>query len=178
MSRDVQSQGKCSADKSFKYYITFRRPTNAQELFNLRHASSRNVIERIFGILKNRFRILLLPPEYDMGTQARIPPALCALHNFIRHHDPLEIIDFDNEVGSEDDEGDEDDEGEAHGEGEGEAQGEGEGEARSEHGELSSSAVGPHERERAGRKRDEIANEMWDQYQQFLLSGDYQEVEP
>ena len=34
-------------------------PHNPKELFNLRHASvARNAIERIFGILKQRFRIL------------------------------------------------------------------------------------------------------------------------
>lgn len=63
------------------------RPKNKEELFNLRHASARNVIERIFGVLKHRFRILLLPPSYSMAIQARIPAALCALHNFINEND-------------------------------------------------------------------------------------------
>ncbi|CAD5333200.1 unnamed protein product [Arabidopsis thaliana] len=44
-------------------------PTNQNELFNLRHASLRNVIERIFGIFKSRFLIVL---------------ACAALHNFLR----------------------------------------------------------------------------------------------
>jgi hypothetical protein len=60
---------------------------NKEELFNLRHASLRNVIERIFGVLKRRFRILLLAPEYSLDIQARIPTALCTIHNFIRMHD-------------------------------------------------------------------------------------------
>lgn len=60
---------------------------NAKELFNLRHAQARNVIERIFGVLKQRFRILLLPPHYPLDFQARIPVALCALQNFIREND-------------------------------------------------------------------------------------------
>lgn len=38
------------------------RPTNSKELFNLQHASLRNVIERSFGILKKRFGILLKVP--------------------------------------------------------------------------------------------------------------------
>ncbi|EGN91626.1 hypothetical protein SERLA73DRAFT_18539, partial [Serpula lacrymans var. lacrymans S7.3] len=58
------------------------------------HASACNVIECIFGILKRRFCILLLPSEYDMAVQACIPPALCMLHNFIRVHDPYEIQDY------------------------------------------------------------------------------------
>jgi DDE superfamily endonuclease len=72
------------------------RPRNADELFNLRHASARNVIERIFGVLKWRFRILVHPPQFDMDIQARLPPALAALHNFICKHDPDDIADFDN----------------------------------------------------------------------------------
>ena len=59
------------------------RPCNHKELFNLRHAMLRNVVERIFGVVKRRFRILLLPPEYSMEIQARIPPALCLVHNVI-----------------------------------------------------------------------------------------------
>ena len=50
-----------------------------------------NAIERIFGVLKRRFRILLLPPEYDISVQVRIPPALCLVHNVIRIHDPNDI---------------------------------------------------------------------------------------
>lgn len=68
------------------------RPKNKEELFNLRHASARNVIERIFGVLKNRFRILLLAPEYSLNIQARLPAALCAVHNFISAHEPLADI--------------------------------------------------------------------------------------
>ena len=55
-------------------------------MFNLRHASARNVIERIFGVLKQRFRILLLAPQYGLEIQARIPAALAAIHNFISTH--------------------------------------------------------------------------------------------
>src|ERR1700690_2648143 len=68
--------------------ISGHRPRNKEELFNLRHASARNVIERIFGVLKQRFRILLLPPSYNLAVQSRIPAALSALHNFIRLHEP------------------------------------------------------------------------------------------
>ena len=77
--------------------LTFFRPANAQELFNLQHASARNVIERIFNILKRRFGILHLPPEYTMDIQEKIPPALCALHNFIQCHNPTDIADFNDE---------------------------------------------------------------------------------
>jgi hypothetical protein len=68
------------------------KPIDREELFNLRHAQARNCIERIFGVVKKQFRILLLAPEYkkDKALQSRIPTALIAIHNFIRHHDPDE----------------------------------------------------------------------------------------
>ncbi|KAL7277973.1 hypothetical protein ACG7TL_007926 [Trametes sanguinea] len=50
------------------------RPVNAQELFNLRHAQARNVIERIFGIFKERFAILSHPANFSLQIQIRIPP--------------------------------------------------------------------------------------------------------
>jgi hypothetical protein len=64
------------------------RPANKEELFNLRHPLARNVIKRIFGVLKQCFRILLLAPEYSLEIQAQIPAALATIHNFIHSHDP------------------------------------------------------------------------------------------
>ena len=121
-------------------------PRNFKELFNLRHASAHNVVEQIFGVLKRRFRILELIPEYEMGIQALIPPALAALHNFIRIYDPQDIdvnadepVDFQIEMG-----------------------------ARAV-GELGR-AVTPAETTRANKRRDKIAREMWEQYQHDLAS--------
>ena len=54
----------------------------------------RNVIEHIFGVLKNRFKILLLPPHYKMDVQVRIPAALCLVHNVIRIHDLNDMMDY------------------------------------------------------------------------------------
>ena len=70
-------------------------PLNCKELFNLCHTSARNIIEHIFGILKQQFRILLLPTKFPLHVQARIPTALSALHNIIctnhsDHDDPSE----------------------------------------------------------------------------------------
>jgi hypothetical protein len=71
----------------------YSRPANAKELFNLRHARLRNVIERIFGVSKRRFRLMNVAPEYSTETQAKIPCALVALHNFIRIADPDDFSD-------------------------------------------------------------------------------------
>jgi len=59
-------------------------PENRQELFNLRHSSLRNAIERIFGILKNRFKMLTQQLEFPFPVQVKLVKALCCLHNIIR----------------------------------------------------------------------------------------------
>ncbi|XP_057791083.1 uncharacterized protein LOC131008208 [Salvia miltiorrhiza] len=61
-----------------------RNPRNADELFNLRHASLRNVIERIFGIFKSRFTIFKTAPPFPFQTQAELVLACAGLHNFLR----------------------------------------------------------------------------------------------
>ncbi|KAL6527312.1 hypothetical protein OROGR_016402 [Orobanche gracilis] len=61
-----------------------RHPRNASELFNLRHASLRNVIERIFGIYKSRFTIFKTAPPFSFQTQAELVLACAGLHNFLR----------------------------------------------------------------------------------------------
>ena len=72
--------------------IVFSRPRNARELFNLRHAKARNVIERIFGVVKRRFHLMVVAPEYSLEIQSKIIRAICILHNFIRVHDPDEDL--------------------------------------------------------------------------------------
>jgi DDE superfamily endonuclease len=120
-------------------------PRNPKELFNLRHSSARNVIERIFGILKRRFRILRVTPEYDMSIQALIPPALAALHNFIRQYDPDEIHAYDDDdlIDLQMDD-------------------------LESSGVLGTGLVTPAETLRANERRDRIAGEMWAQYQRYL----------
>ena len=41
-------------------------PQSAEELFNLRHSQLRNVIERIFGVMKARYKILTYPRPFQM----------------------------------------------------------------------------------------------------------------
>ncbi|KAM6566134.1 protein ALP1-like [Cannabis sativa] len=68
------------------------RPRGKKELFNYRHSSLRNVIERCFGVLKARFPILKMMPRYKLSRQTLIVIACCTLHNFIRqrtHHDHM-----------------------------------------------------------------------------------------
>ncbi|XP_059638654.1 protein ALP1-like [Cornus florida] len=76
-----------------------RRIRGPHELFNYRHSSLRNVIERCFGILKMRWPILKLMPPYKLSVQALIVIACCTLHNFIRDEARLDRL-FD-EYGDE-----------------------------------------------------------------------------
>nr|KYP45266.1 hypothetical protein KK1_033219 [Cajanus cajan] len=58
-------------------------PKNEKELFNLHHASLRNVIERIFGIFKSRFTIFKSTPPFLFKTQVKIELVCVALHKFL-----------------------------------------------------------------------------------------------
>lgn len=58
------------------------RPKDYQELFNLRHAQLRNVIERIFGVAKRQFSVMAHGAEYDFQTQTKIFIAFATLFNF------------------------------------------------------------------------------------------------
>jgi hypothetical protein len=76
-------------------------PETYQELFNLRHSTLRNKVERIFGVLKRRFPFLKTDIEYDLLTQTRVIFAVCALYNYIRQHSVVEdnmFKDRDNEI--------------------------------------------------------------------------------
>lgn len=62
-------------------------PRNAKELFNHRHSSLRKVIQRSFNVLKTRFPILKLAPQYAFHIQRDIVIAACVLHNYIRREE-------------------------------------------------------------------------------------------
>ena len=124
-------------------YQLLYSPVNKEELFNLRHASARNAIERIFGIFKRRFRILLVAPEFNLDIQARIPAALAAVHNFIRTHNPQDHINTHNFFDPAN---------------------------YSSHRDLDyhASAHVAASQDRSTLRRDQIAQQMWDDYQRIL----------
>jgi len=73
------------------------KPQNAKELFNLRHALLRNVVERIFGVTKRKFKILGIGTEYSIDTQVHLVLGLLGLYNFISLHEGESIKDIENE---------------------------------------------------------------------------------
>jgi hypothetical protein len=77
-----------------------------------------------------------------MDTQSRLPPALAALHNFIRKHDPDDIAEFGDDV-------DDPQPGTCA--------------AGRDEGQLLQEVPRAAERQRAKERRDRIAQEMWAQ---------------
>ncbi|XP_058192171.1 uncharacterized protein LOC131309571 [Rhododendron vialii] len=77
-----------------------------RELFNHRHSSLRNVIERCFGVLKRRFLSLKSMPSYKPVRQPSIVTACCVVHNWIIIHRQRDLY-FD----SSDDDDDEEEDG-------------------------------------------------------------------
>jgi DDE superfamily endonuclease len=120
-----------------------RRPQNAKELFNLRHSKLRNVIERIFGVLKRRFKLLTLPQFFKIKHQVRAVAALCVLHNILVDIREAEV-DEDQEEGELD-------------QGDGEVLNE---DQQSGRGYI----ISQRERTLASTRRDEIADSMWIDY--------------
>lgn len=69
-----------------------QRPGSKEELFNLRHSSLRNAIERIFGVLKGRWQVLNKRPRYSLKFQKELVYALTAVNNFIKQHGQEDIV--------------------------------------------------------------------------------------
>ena len=111
---------------------------------------ARNVIERIFGVLKRRFSLMVASPEYSETKQAKFVPALCVLHNFISTYEQ-DIVDAPiTQLGSG--------MGCSH---------------RTTRAEVPRPAwVSEGEELSASARRDKIAKDMWIDYQQYLTDED------
>lgn len=90
-SRYPNRKGYLAPYKGQRYHVPEwqhgRHPVGLKEVFNYHHASLRNVIERLFGVLKMKWRILLKVPRFPVNKQSQIIVACMALHNFIRETD-------------------------------------------------------------------------------------------
>ncbi|CAL1379158.1 unnamed protein product [Linum trigynum] len=76
------------------------QPETAEEYYNMKHSSARNVVERIFGVLKMRFAILRNATWFTPEQVSRIVIACCIIHNFIKKEygvDEIEINYQDEE---------------------------------------------------------------------------------
>ncbi|XLR28165.1 hypothetical protein S83_056065, partial [Arachis hypogaea] len=85
----TNGRGFLSPYRNVRYHVNewvqgHRAPQNHLELFNKKHSSARNVIERCFGLLKKRWAILRSPSFYPIRIQSHIIITCCLLQNFIR----------------------------------------------------------------------------------------------
>ncbi|KAJ8899483.1 hypothetical protein K2173_018457 [Erythroxylum novogranatense] len=78
-------------------------PRNLRELFNHRHSSLRNVIERAFGVLKRRFAIFTSAPTFGIKNQKKIMLVAFILHNYLMgvDRDDELIAEVDRELASQ-----------------------------------------------------------------------------
>ncbi len=69
--------------------------SSKERFFNYIHSSARITVERAFGILKGRFRILKKRLEFNSPIKsASLVTACIVLHNFILMHDKCDAMDF------------------------------------------------------------------------------------
>jgi DDE superfamily endonuclease len=135
--------------RGVRYHLKEQRlanqtPQNKEELFNLRHSSLRNVVERIFGVFKGQWKILAgRGCDYSIETQVDLVLGLVALHNFIRDQGE------DNEVIFQDGNIIETQEQEIH---------------QSRNSKKTAGSI------MMDQKREKIAEEMWRDYQLLLAS--------
>ena len=59
------------------------------------------MIKQIFGVMKKCFKVLAIPQEYDLKTQAQLVCMLTVVHNFMKLHDPDDPLFKDKNIGSE-----------------------------------------------------------------------------
>ncbi|GAV83998.1 LOW QUALITY PROTEIN: DDE_4 domain-containing protein [Cephalotus follicularis] len=99
--------GLIAAYRGLRYHLkefSSHEPESPQELFNLRHASLRNAIERAFGVVKKRFPIIASTIQpFSVETQTEIILAYCIIHNYLMGIDPDEnlIVEVDRELESQ-----------------------------------------------------------------------------
>jgi hypothetical protein len=99
--------------------------------------------------MKNQFTILVVAPHYGMDVQAHFAPALATIYNFIQLYDPNEILDLIAEAEN--------------------AQ---PGARIQQTGDLTLGPARAAKKVLADGRQDEIAQEMWVQYQSELANGD------
>ncbi|XP_029673488.1 putative nuclease HARBI1 [Formica exsecta] len=78
--------------------------TFSQRVYNTKLSSIRSIIERAFGLLKNKFRRLKYLDISDFNLGNDMIAAACVLHNFIIIHDGINVEeedDFFNEANIE-----------------------------------------------------------------------------
>jgi len=76
-----------------------RNLTHEERIFNYRLSRGRRIVENTFGILANRFRVLLSKMYLPVETVQTVTLACCALHNYLAKENAAylhQATDFEN----------------------------------------------------------------------------------
>lgn len=82
------------ADDAFPLKVNMLKPypfrglSKEKRIFNYRLCRARRIVENAFGILANRFRVLLSPIWLSPDNVEKVTLACCVLHNFLRDKSP------------------------------------------------------------------------------------------
>lgn len=122
------------------------KPQTAKELFNLRHAGARNVVERVFGVFKARFKIFTTVHDgYSIRTQKQLVYALTGLHNFINAYGADPEIEWEENLKNP-------------------------GRSRElDNGGTDEGVVSLLESQKLVKRREDISSEMWKAYLEYLV---------
>lgn len=98
----TNENGFLSPYKGYRYWLRDWQGDNPppqcrEELFNMKHARTRNVIKRAFGLLKGRWGILRSSSWYSVKVHNRIISACCLIHKFIRREMNVNPLEMDME---------------------------------------------------------------------------------
>lgn len=73
-----------------------------QHKFNKKHTSARNIVERVIGVIKSRFRCLLVTLVYSPKKVIKLINVCCALHNICREYnvelEETHILNINEEI--------------------------------------------------------------------------------
>ncbi|XP_042024478.1 putative nuclease HARBI1 [Salvia splendens] len=95
----ANSEGFLTPFKGVRYHLKewgphAMMPQNPREMYNMRHTKARNVIDRVFAVVKMRWGILRSASYYPINIQVELILSCFLLHNFIRGQmtvDPIEL---------------------------------------------------------------------------------------
>ena len=83
----LQVFSMCLSDVFNIFVLIILQPNKCKGIIQSLSCSGTECFWVYFGVLKQCFQILLLPPRYPINFQSRIPAALCTLQNFIQKID-------------------------------------------------------------------------------------------
>ncbi|CAN1173345.1 Putative nuclease HARBI1 [Linum perenne] len=92
----TNARGFLTPYRAQRYHLTEwgrNRPRTKEEMYNMRHAKARNVIECAFGVLKMRFSLLRDSSWFSPTRVGMIVNACVLLHNYIRREGGPDVFD-------------------------------------------------------------------------------------